>query len=100
MTQRTTRIKAVNHATFSWRNQFGMVIAKKPRKPTVHGVLIETLKSECRERAMKCQDIWTPVVRLYLSMARVIRYEGKRAVEIWRTYCAEVYGSNKRKAKA
>ncbi len=94
MSQRATRIKAVNHASFHWVNQFGMKLAAKPRTATVHAQPVGRFSVETQERikAQRLEDRWTPVVRLYLSMARVIRYDGERAQTIWREYCAGIYG--------
>ena len=92
MTQRATRIKGVHHATLHYRNQFGVTIAKKPRKPTVHCVPVDSMPVAVRARAMTCLDRWVPVVRLFLSMARVLRYEGDAAMKVWKAYCAGVYG--------
>jgi hypothetical protein len=97
MTQRATRLKSVNHASFKWRNQFGQTLRVKPPRPTVQGRPIHELTQECQERIKesRLEDIWTPVVKLFLSMARVIQYDGDRAQSIWRDYCAGIYGKNK-----
>ena len=94
MMQRATRIKAVNHAKFFWRNNRSQTLASKPRTPTVCCIPVNQLSAACHERGMKSenQDQWVPVVKLYMGMARVIVYEGERAQSIWKDYCAGIFG--------
>ena len=97
MTQRVTRIKAVNHAKFYWKNNRSQTLKCKPRTPTVCCIPVDQLAESCRERGLKPenQDVWQPVVKLYLSMARVIVYEGEVAQGIWNDYKAGIFGKKK-----
>jgi len=100
MTQRCTDLKKVTHVTLHYRNQTGVIVSKKPRKPSVNGQVFdkdallyrgngEGLLSYAKRKGLL--DTWVPVVRLYCSMARIIEYQGDRAAAIWKEYCARIY---------
>ncbi len=38
--QQSTDLKKVTHATLHYRNQLGITVSKKPRKPSVNGQVI------------------------------------------------------------
>jgi hypothetical protein len=94
MNQRCTNLKRANHATFHWRNQFGMVIKSKPKSPTVHGRPVSELceTAQNRIRALNLFDTWVPVVNLVMGANRSLKYEGQRAQSIWSEFCAQQYG--------
>ena len=98
--QHCTDLKKVTHAEFFWRNQLGQKVSRKPRKPSVNGQVFEPdallyrghgegMLSYAKRKGLL--DKWTPVVKLYCSMARVIVYEGRRAQSIWREWTAKNY---------
>ena len=104
MNQQCTDLSKIGHADFHWQNNFGQTARTKPKHPTymlrpitddvIHGSS-ETLRQ--RSERLGLLDTWEPVVILHASCRQRYRYTGKRALSLWKTFCAKQY---KRKGKS
>lgn len=98
-------LNKVQFASFWYQNQEGLIVHTKPRGPTVRGMAVgdEYAFPHCdypnetmleRARRMDLLDVWTPWVKFDIAANRCVRYCGKKAISMWTTYRAKIYGNS------
>lgn len=94
----------VSYVSFYYRDRFNSChVTRLPSGPTVNGSLValddvgldgRRMIEIAKERNLL--DEWIPIVVVQLSNNHSLKYEGERAKEIWKTWCAMQF---KRKSK-
>ena len=100
--QLTVDFKAVSHARFHWKNQYGMTLRCKPRRPTVHGKEVpneiapyiqgyenETMLMRAVRRNLL--DKWQAQCILYLRNNHSLMFVGDKAQQMFDAYNAHIY---------
>lgn len=105
-------LNKVQWAIFKYQNQYGNELYKLPDTTTVFG---EAVDSEARAlyhhdypdenllmRAIRLGlvDNWTPKLMLKFSANETLIYTGDKAKEIYKAWCAKIYGKQKRSKKS
>ena len=111
----TIDLRKVQFAKFGWRNGAGLIVKKRPRKPTVAGhvvtdalnfdivkksglSLIAASSGESQLAYAKRKgllDVWTPIVRFQFAANHSAAYTGDRAKALWREWQARIFGKKK-----
>ena len=106
-TRIVTDIKKVQHASFFYHNQVGITVSIKPRCQSVNGLCFQ--KDElaffhylypgetCLERATRLGilDVWTPAVVFTFAANHTIKYEGKKAIDMWKAWNKYIFKKTK-----
>lgn len=101
--QLTIDLKAVAYISFYYKNREGKVSRTKPRKPTVHGVVVkdevapihpdfpnETMLD--RAKRLGIVDVWTPVCMYHMRNNHSLKFTGDEAKRKHKAYSAHIYG--------
>lgn len=102
-TQLTIDFRAVSHARFFYKNQFGESVRTKPKVPTIHGGQRfelsamspypgqpETMHMLAKRRGLL--DRWTPVCILQLRNNHSLSFVGNKAKQMFKQYNQHIYG--------
>src|ERR1035437_2783658 len=98
----------VSWCKFYWSKDDDTIHRKhKPKHLTWFGKLIDKLiwaypyeqdfpQETLYERIIRLeqQDIWIPVCICQVSYGKTLRYTGDKALSIWKTWNAKIYGTN------
>lgn len=111
MARRNNRIvcdlNKVQWALFKYQNQYGNETDKFPTEITVFGRVVSPIEKALPhhdyphelmiERALRLEinDIWTPKLTLKFSANETLIYTGDKAKDIYKVWCAKIYGKNK-----
>jgi len=99
-TQLTIDFRAISHARYFYRNQYGETVRCKPRVPTVHGGATfaqdELICNSTETRLQFAQrtnmlDRWVPVCVLQLRNNHALTFVGKQATKKWKGYNEYIY---------
>lgn len=103
MSQIVIQLKRAAAATLCYRNQLGVTVSHKPRVPTVNGQPLTGQKCMGSEetdlqRARRTHrlDLWREVVHVQFTATKSRTFYGSRAKEIWKAWCASVFGKTKK----
>ena len=100
-------IKKVQHASFIYRNQSGLIADTMPKSPSVNGEHIEPnlvagyhmeYPGETMvERALRLGiiDRWTPVVVFTFAANHNVTYTGKKATDMWKAWNKYIFKDKK-----
>lgn len=101
--QRTVDFKAVSHANYFYKNQYGDVRRTVPHFPTFHSTIVQQhelafyhllgpcellLDKLARKRAL---DVWTPVIELQLRNNHSLVSVGEKAKKTFKAYNKHIY---------
>ncbi len=84
--------KAVSHARFYYKNQFGEVIRCKPKAPSVHAATQTNPDRIALATRLGITDRWTAQCILQLRNNHSLSFVGNKAKEMFKAYNAHIYG--------
>lgn len=93
----------ISYVSFYYRDHLNtMHITRLPRSPTVNGssVSVDSVGLDGRRmidiaKERNLLDEWIPVVKVSLSNNHSLKYEGERAKEIWKAWCAKQFSKKR-----